>query len=576
MMMDSLIVLLEGSRGFLSYLLTASFSAAFVVFILFFLLNLENVKKHFEIKRKTLSILITIFVLGLSLRALTPIYITTYGDELSHVSTGKSMFTTFRADCCSGYQDIGQRGCTMFNEPAGHSYVVGLFWFLFGMNMDAAYFTNLIISALIPVAVFFLVFLLFRDEKSGIYSAFLISILPLHMLLSRNIEPDPVSAFFILLTLISVILLAKNKDLKTGLFTAGILALTISMKQENILLIPIVALVLVFSNVDLKKRLTGRKALLVLIVFICLVLPHALHLSLELYPAMIYGESTATAVGGRIMNPGNIIGNSRVLIQSISGSFYPIIINALIFLGVFYAWRRNRKASLLLIGFFASYVFVYLSYSATIVEKYMVTALVPLFCFAGFGLSYLDTISSGRIGWLKGKSYGSFAISAVLLLTIMASSLPYFHSVFTEPKPLGVDHGFERGNIHYDEMETIRQIDNEIDNCYLISEEPIFFEASDLKVFRTESALTDQNLVGRMTEISDCVLYFEDLFCTDYYTFGERCGLEEESFETCEEFRRDIVSRCSKMKEAYELVPYRSFSTFGNFTFRLYSVSLRS
>jgi len=572
-MLESIVALLEGSRAFLLSLLPISFTISLLFTSIFFLLNFHRMREYFKIRRYTWVILTLIFLLAISLRALTPVYLTTYTDEFSHIEVGKWIAFYGKAGMCEEFPDSREVSCWLFNEPVGFSYIISLFFLVLGVSEASAYAVNLVMGSLLAVIVFLLCFLLFKNERAGLYSAFILSILPLYILLSRNIEPDTVSAFFIILTFLGFLLFSKIRDFKTGMFAMGILAFSVSIKQENVLLIPLV-LLLMFLFVDLKEvrcALKNKKSWFLFVLFVILATPHILHLSLELYPAFFYGKSTATAVGGQLIKVENIGMNAEILNRAMDGSFYPLLINLFVVIGVLHVLRKKRREGVFLVIFFLSYMFVYLSYSATIVEKYLITGLLPLICFAGVGMYATEEFVTTRFRNLIRWKTINFAVPLILVVGLLLLSLPYFYEIRENPKPLNVNHGYPRTEIHYKEMETIRMMDREIDSCYVITEEPIFFSATDLKPIKTESVLMNPETLKE--EGGKCIFYFEDLYCTNFYSLGDRCGIENESFERCEEFRQKIVSRCREMHEEYQLKPYLKYE-WGNFTFTVYNISL--
>ena len=559
-MLEIITSLLEGSRNFLPTFLPLFFTISFLLAIIFFALDYSEIKKYFKIRLSVWVILIFIFLFALSLRLITPVYLTTYGDEFAHVQVARDIITSGRA---------------VFNEPVGFSYVVALYLLFGGINENSAYMVNIVTGSLLVVVVFLFCFLLFKSEKTGLYSAFIVSILPLYILLSRNIEPDIVSAFFILLTFTAFLLFFKIRDLKIGIFAISILAFSISVKQEGILLIPLV-LLLSFIFVDLKQlkeAAKNYKCWLLLIFFIILAAPHIFHLSLELYPAIFYGKPTATAVGGHLINIENIAGSSKTLVKAIDGTFHPVIINFFVLIGMIYAFKKHRKAGIFLVIFLFLFIFVYLAYSGFILDRYLITGLVPVIFFAGLGLYAVERLAVSKLHGMARKKIINFSIPLAIILVLLLLFVPYFYKLQVDLKPIGMDQGYQRDAIQYKEKEVINTMDEKLDDCYVVAEEPVLFSATDLKVIRTESVLNDPEPLSHAIKNGERVLYFEDLYCTDFYSFGNRCGIENESFETCEELRRKIVSRCREIHENYKLEPYLTYE-FGKFKFAVYNVSL--
>lgn len=573
--MESVVGVLEGSRNFLPFLLPLFFTISFVLIIITFVLSFDDIRKRFKVKRSTWIMLILIFLLGISLRIMIPVYFTSYMDEYAHINTGKNIATHGRAEIFYGYSDFERRDYGLFNEPAGFPYVVGLFFLFMGASEGSAYAVNIIMGSLLSVIIFFFCFLLFRNEKTGLYGAFLVSVSPLYILLCRNVEPDTVSAFFILLTFISFLLFFKIRNLKTGVLATSMLAFSMSIKQENIVLMPLV-LLLAILFVDLKSirhSIKNYKFWFLVAILIILVTPHIFHLSLELYPPLFYGKATATGVGGQLINIGNVGINAQVLNKAMQGSFYPLLVNLFLLIGVVYVFKKHRKAGVFLMIFFFSYMFVYLAYSAKIVEKYLITSFVPLICFAGIGIYAVEKFAVSRMQGIDREGVINFIIPLAMVVVLFLSSVPYFYEIREEAKPLSLGHGHPRNLIYYEESEAIGLIDKELGPCYLAVEEPIIFSATDLKVMRTRLVLSSPQIVKNIIDSGSCIFYFEDLYCTDFYSFGKRCGIENESFESCEELRQEVVSRCGEMHEKYELQPYLEYE-FDNFTFTVYNISM--
>jgi hypothetical protein len=577
--LENIVSILEGSRSLLPSLLPIFFTISFLLILISFVPSFRNIRKQFNIKRITWVMLALIVVLGFFLRILTPVYLATYNDEFIHIDTGKNIVSYGKAEMCTaGYRNLENKNCQPFNEPAGFPYVVGMFFLFLGVSLASAYAVNLIIGSLLSVVVFLFCFLLFKSEKTGLYSAFVVSILPLYILLSRNIEPDTVSAFFILLTFVGFILFFKIRDLKTGIFATSILAFSIPIKQEGILLIPLVLLLsTLFLNLEnLKRAIKNYKHWLLFALLIVLITPHIFHLSLELYPPLFYGKTTATGVGGKLLNLGNLSMSAPVLNNVMYGSFYPILINLFIVIGLIHAFKKHRKEWIFLILFFSFYMFVYLTYSGRILEKYLITGLIPLLCFAGVGMYVVERFAASRLHGTARKKMINFAIPLILVLVLFLWSVPYFYDVREGLKPLKVNHGFQRGAIEYKEIEAINSMGEKIDpSCYVVAEKPFLFSATDLKIIRTNSVLSNPKLVSDAIKNKGCILYFKDLYCTDFYSLGSRCGIKNESFAGCEELRQNITSNCKKMEEQFKLQSYLNYE-FGKFNFTVYNISLRS
>jgi 4-amino-4-deoxy-L-arabinose transferase-like glycosyltransferase len=543
-----------------------------------FSLSFRKIRSQFHVKRNIWVLLVMIILLGMYLRAITPVYLVTFYDEFAHINTGKNIVSEgIAATCTTAYSTVEMNNCTPFNEPAGFPYVVGLFLLFLGVSLPSAYAVNLVMGSLLGAAVFLFCFLLFKNEKIGLYGAFLIAILPLYVLLSRNIEPDGVFAFFTLMTLSCFVLFFRIRDLKTGVLAVSILAFSVSIKQEGILLLPlVVVLSLLFVDSDSFKRgIKNLKFVYIIALLAILITPHLIQLSYEVIPPLLYGESTSTGVGGKLLDFGNIGYNFGILGRAACGLFYPVLFNifALAGLCLLCSIKKQRAKLAFLMVFLSIFMFVYLGYSGRIVEKYLITGLIPLFCLAGAGLFAFEKSVLRLLGGRAKKRIVAIAVPAALGLILFSSSVPYILEVLGNVQPLHVSHGYPRDLIQYKEIDAAMSVGGEVcDSCYIIAENPLIFSPTNLKGISTDLALSRPEMIKKILKDGRSVYYFEDMFCTDFFSLGDRCGIVNETVERCENVRLNITSKCGDMKRDFTLAPVEEFK-FDKYSFELYSLT---
>jgi 4-amino-4-deoxy-L-arabinose transferase-like glycosyltransferase len=533
-----------------------------------------------HVKRNIWVLLVVIILLGIYLRAITPVYLVTFYDEFAHIDTGKNIVSQgIAATCTTAYSTVEMNNCTPFNEPAGFPYVVGLFLLFLGVSLPSAYAVNLVMGSLLGAGVFLFCFLLFKNEKIGLYGAFLIAILPLYVLLSRNIEPDSAFAFFTLMTLSCFVLFFRIRDLKTGVLAVSILAFSVSIKQEGILLLPLVlVLSLLFVDPDSFKRgIKNLKFAYLIALLAILITPHLIQLSYEVIPPLLYGESTSTGVGGKLLDFGNIGYNFGILGRAASGWFYPVLFNifALAGLCLLYSIKKHRAGLAFLMFFLSIFMFAYLGYSGRIVEKYLITGLIPLFCLAGAGLFAFEKSALKLLGGggIAKKRIVAIAVPAALALILFSSSVPYLLDVLGNLQPLHVSHGYPRDLIQYKEIDAAMSVGVEVcDSCYIIAENPLIFSPTNLKGISTDLALSEPETIKEILMNGRGVYYFEDMFCTDFFSLGDRCGIVNETVESCENVRLNITSKCGDMKRDFTLAPNEEFK-FDKYSFELYNLT---
>jgi len=576
-MINEIIRLLEDFRDILPLILTIVYSTSFFLIIISTIMNLKEFKRYFKnVKKFSWVLLLFIFLLGLLIRIYTPRYIATYYDELVSVEAARNIIEYGRLEMCQ-YRGYQKRDCSLYNEAGGFMFILAIFHFIFGVSEAVAVGTSVFFGSLLIFGVFFLLYILLEKDKIGLYAAFLISISPLYILLSNTIEPDTVSTFFGLASIISFLLFIKIKNFRTAFLLISLLSFFIQIKNENIIIIfPLILFLFISKTIYLFKKPKFWSLVLLLVV---LILPHILHTFLEMYGSVLLKQSTATAPSGTLFNLTKIPENIWMLKDELKGIYYPFIINSFILVGILDFFNHKKEIGFLLL-LFLTFSTLYLSYSAGMVEKYILICTVPLMSLAGIGLWKFEKSIDKLIK-------NEWILFFIIIMVITLFSLPYLYKLKNDPKPL-VSHGSPRDEIFYKENEIVYSISKKIDcNCYVVTEEPLIFIFTNISPIKTEAVLEDSNVIEKILEKTNCVLYFEDLFCTDFYTFGNRCG-SSSTFEGCEKERKEIVNRCQKMHKEYDLKLQMDFSFIvsenikmqynqqrNNINFNLYNVSLK-
>lgn len=146
--------------------------------------------------------------------------------------------------------------------PIFPMYLMGFSTFLFGVNEFATRFPSALLGALTAIPVYFLANLLYKNKYVSLLSAFLIAILPWHIVLSRMSAEGIVAVFcFVvgLLFLLRGVFLEKKKEL---LIAFPLLLITYFLYPSFRILMPLVVLPLIFA---------GRKTRTLVIVLVCIL-----------------------------------------------------------------------------------------------------------------------------------------------------------------------------------------------------------------------------------------------------------------------------------------------------------------
>jgi hypothetical protein len=551
-MLNTIVNFLEHNKILLSMLLPLSYTLvlSLTIFLTFF--NLKNIAKNFrEIKKPTWIFLFLIFTFSFYLRTTTPSYFASYYDELSHINTGKNILEEGKLQVCT-FHGIREKSCYTYNEAGGFTFILAIFFFFFEVSRETAYFTNLIFGSLLTLLIFLFTYLLFKKEKIALYSSFIIAILPVYILISRTIEPDTVSTFFGLSTLLFFLLLVKEKSSNLAILSLSWFAFFTQIKDENIILIIPLLILLILTNSlkHIKEYLKDPKFLLLGTILIILIIPHILHSFLEAYPAIFLNKKTAGAPFGSYFNLNQIPKNWWVFGELLKGNYNSLLLNIFVLIS-FFSFKKYKKEFLFLVLLFFTFSLLYLSYSAGIVEKYLIIWLLPLICLSSLGAEKIDEI----LGFILPKKISSLIIISLILFL----SVPYIYKIKIEPTEM-VHHGFGRSELNYPEQEFVNLLNNKINpNCWIITHDPSTFDGTKIKAIGTEIALNTPEKIEKIANETGCIFYFEDLYCTNFYSLGDRCGIENESFQRCEEYRKEIVARCQEMNDVYNLQLYLTY-----------------
>lgn len=578
--------MLESVRGFVPFTLTFAFIVSFSLIIIYLITNSDYIRKQFAVKRFFWILLVFIILLGLGLRFATPHFYPTYRDEMSNIEVSKNIILYGQPLVCE-YTGPEKISCRESSVSATFNYILSLFFILFGISTHSAYIATLIISLLAVIMVSVSVYLLFRNKKIALWSGFFISILPLYVLQSNTLEKDTAFVMLIFLTIFSFALLSKRMDFKTGVFAVVSLALAISTKQEGLILLPIfVAFVFLFADFDsIKKIHKNKKFWYLVILFAILMIPHFLHILIQIYPTLLYGKQTAYGEMG-LEN----IRNNIWIFQKFAGVQYPWIFNLFIIIGILYSFKKFRKELVFLSLLFFFMTIAYLTYSYGVQERYLLMIYPPFIILGGIGVFYLENILTKIV--LKGvgrksfKKHISFAVSCVLVIMILFSFSPFFDKL-DDTNPLDSSSGYTRDHLFYREGDYVDYIGRELGDSYVVAEFPLVFAGTLVKPIRTTNFLSgfeDTN----PEELFGKIYYFEDLYCTDFYSLQNRCGLENQSYETCEALREEKINICKDMHKKFKLVTFSEYkfnvsenvrirygAVTGISTFRVYEIKER-
>lgn len=130
------------------------------------------------------------------------------------------------------------------SRPGGFHVLLGAFFRLTGIREKAAFGFNAVLAASCVPLIFLLAALVFDDQGAGLFSAFLLAALPLHIRFSGTTELTACSGFWILMVLLALALYLKARTVPLFLLLLACGLYAANVRFENLALVPFAGAVL--------------------------------------------------------------------------------------------------------------------------------------------------------------------------------------------------------------------------------------------------------------------------------------------------------------------------------------------
>ncbi|MEM2918464.1 MAG: glycosyltransferase family 39 protein [Candidatus Altiarchaeota archaeon] len=422
----------------------------------------------------------------------------------------------------------------------GFPFVIGLLFSVFGVNLATLFILNTILGTLSVVLIFLLTYLLFKNEMIGLYASFLLSISTIHIIYSISAQSIITSLFFILSSLILYLISLQIKKNKILLLFAFLLVFTTWLRYENLILL-LIFLILTFV-LD-KNKFNNSRFLLIWLMILILVAP-TIYLGFLFYKFIFSSSVTG------VFSIANLVENASLMKDFLKGNFYPSWLNFFFLLGVLEIKKNKHQISCLLL-LTLSYTLFYLFFYSSATKHYtIITAFIIIFSALGIN----------KAGELVGNiilRYFRYKIKAlihvILLLLISFSFYPYIPRIDSQLNIMA------ENPLSY-EMKAISELNEMLvsSDCYVIMKEPTFSAGSKkIKTISTQKILSDKKIAEGILNGTSCLLYFEDIFCTEYAPAVSLKKIEHFSEE--DKAKMFLRKQCNEMHETFVLEPKHTF-----------------
>lgn len=470
----------------------------YIVFVIYFLLiaiiitfhfiNFKFIKKQFiNINKKSWIFLLFIFLSGFILRFFVfPHYHQMYIDEPMYLEYAKNINQKLKLIICeTRVSESLEDYCWFSLKPIGWPFLISLAFKIFGLNNYVALYFSSLLGSLSVVLIFLFSYLLFKNEKIALWSAFLLAFTPIYVIWSNSAETNNPSLFFVLLTAIFFILYLRTKEKPILALAVLLLMFTVLVRFETIILAVLFSLAYIRFSQNPKDQFSD---------------------SLNLYYPLIIIVSLA----GMVILEGFFIGFFRKMFyynfldfyfltffEYLKAASFNYIYLTFAAINLFLIEKSDKKIIALLA---TSFIFFFLLYLPISFESRM--ALIP--CLF---LIVLSSFSLEKLFSLFGEyNHASRIITLLIFLAIYGFSLM---SVY--------ENIYINDSANLLETQSIMQIKKEIPkNCYVISEFPVVLTSvSDLKGLRTKYVLSNPEIISALLNNDKCVYYFYDGYCME-------------------------------------------------------------
>ena len=484
----------------------------FVLLLFFVCFNFRKFKSFFrEIKKRTWWLLLLVILLALFLR----IFISPHGtlmfeDEGWYMDTAEKVL---EADF--NYFSDG------IYKSTGWPFIISLSFFLFGKDNLVAHYASSVLGILTVFNIFCLSLLLFKKEKIALWSAFLFSLIPVHIVWSGSAETAVPSIFFVTLALFFSVLYFKQRTNPLLWLSLFAIIFAAQVRMENYLLLPLFLLGLfIFGANPFKKD--SFKSVFIKIISIGFILIMSLPNLINNLNHYLFNNWNVIDTGQYAPNWGisNFIYNwVQQGSHLFDGEYHPLIFSVFLILGIVYAIKKDKKALIFLGSWFLIFFFIYFvswpglsPKSRLFINFYPITAI-----FAGSGIYFVNNL-------VKHKRFKKI-LTLILIVVILLSFLPYIG------KAIGKTNFLRQARM---EAEIAHLAAKHLsDDCLIVSNLPVMISGViDSKVIESGYFLEQRDANPTSFRTKECLLFFKDYTCDPGMAFNPEW---QENYQRIEE-----------------------------------------
>jgi len=345
--------------------------------------------------------LIAVTIVALLLRATVPYkHVEAFDSELMFVELGRGVLLE-RLDA---YCILGSLGdCEVLRRYYLPVYplVVSVSHGLLGVDEQLPVWLSVAAGTLTVPVLFLLVSMLIGPE-AGLIAALALAFLPMHIVYSTAIHSEALSVLFESIAALALVHAWKARTRSSSLFAGAAIALFLQVRLDNVLALPLLAVLVLLTK-------SGRFRRLALILPLLLAIPAWSQFSD--YTRYTWSQEGEEPAGTLDLSPAFLMSRTPYIRMLFSGVYIPAGTALLVLLGIAALARQDRRLLFILLGWFFLRLGIFIVHGDPLFQPRSVLAFSLALCtLAGAGGGALA--SQGALPM----------VSAVLLIAL--GSLP--------------------------------------------------------------------------------------------------------------------------------------------------------
>ena len=549
--------------------------------------NARRISRYFEKVNSEYYRLLLIAVLAFVLLEVTFVqnYHLIYNDEYIYMSMAKSILVDHIWGICSFSTATNCVPGTIgfFHQPGGWSFLLALAFGAFGIHLSVAYALTFLLGVASIVLIFFVSYLIFRDERPALMASVALASMPLFMSYSRTSIPDISVLAFILLSVLLSLIYLKKRDIWIGVSALLAIAYLMTIKVDSVVIMPVV---LIFAAAYWSESRQGNSRAkkiefaALLLIFAAAIAPQVVflyHSSLDTFGAAIYSNQSKISIQNF---EGNVAQNAEFWFGAfdavrnrgigynnfVYNIAFPVTTTIFAIVGVagLIAKRRFRELAALLLMFAVIFVFYTsfyaggVTYGLGVDTRYFLGDFAVIAMLSGFGFVYLYEITKGAIRSRARQipgGIGFYIMSVLLVLFLLLPAFQFMTITSHSPSTIATYAG-ERA----DESFILSNLNKIPLNCTVMTfQPPLWYVNGRADIYATWANIPQY--ARTLSNMSKCMYFDYDLTC--YVGSANGTGYQNTHTE------------CSSMLRNYTVEDVASQNYTGyswNVTFHIYKI----